>query len=66
MTVDEIKQAVREGKKVYWEHDGYIVINPKGGDQWLIKCLLNDSYIGLTWLDGKTLNGKESSFFIGE
>lgn len=65
MDLKQIKQAVCEGKIVHWASEVYIVINPNGGDQWLIKCVLNDSCIGLTWLDGITLNGKEEEFYIG-
>ena len=66
MNLEQIKQAVREGKKVHWATEAYIVINPNGGDQWLIKCVLNDSCIGLTWANGVTLNGKEEEFYIGQ
>ena len=66
MNLEEIKKAVTEGKKVHWVTEAYIVINPKGGSQWLIKCELNNSCIGLTWADGKTMNGKESEFYIGQ
>ena len=65
MNLNEIKTAVRSGKKVHWATEAYIVINPKGGEQWLIKCVLNDSCIGLTWADGMTMNGKEEEFFLG-
>ena len=65
MNLEEIKKAVTEGKKVHWASEAYIVVNPNGGTQWLIKCVLNNHCIGLTWLDGKTMNGKESEFFIG-
>jgi hypothetical protein len=33
--------------------------------QWFIVCTANDSAIGLTWLDGVTLNGKPDQFYIG-
>jgi len=65
MNLEEIKKAVTEGKKVHWATEAYIVINPKGGSQWLINCVRNDSCIGLTWVDGVTMNGKESEFYIG-
>ena len=34
--------------------------------QYNIACVSNGSMIGLTWLDGTTLNGKESEFYIKE
>jgi len=63
MTVQEIKQAVDEGKKVYWASLNYEVIKDKYG-QWLIHSKCNGHCIGLTWTDGTTLNGKEEDFFI--
>lgn len=62
MDLQEIKQAISEGKKVYWSNTSYEVI--KSNDDYLIKCNNNNHCIGLTWEDGTTLNGKESDFFI--
>ena len=67
MNVNEIKNAVREGKKVFWNNEGYEVVLShfkSGEEQWLIKCSLNGSCIGLTWTDGITLNGKEEDFYM--
>lgn len=61
MNLQEIKQAIAEGKKVYWSDLSYQVI--KANDEYLIKCNNNNHCIGLTWADGVTLNGKESDFF---
>jgi hypothetical protein len=61
MNLEQIKKAIAEGKKVYWSSGLYEVI--KDGNQYLIKCSSNGHCIGLTWADGKTLNGKESDFF---
>ena len=63
MTLQEIKDAVNSGKNVCWKNEFYEVIVDKKG-QWLIKCHMNGSCIGLTWSDDVTLNGKESDFFI--
>lgn len=63
MTIEEIKEAVNSGKKVYCGNSAYEVIKDKIG-QWLIKCTLNDYCIGLTWQDGTTLNAKAEDFFI--
>jgi len=62
MTLEQIKQAIEDGKKVYWSNPAYEVIKDKIG-QYLIHCTLNNHYIGLTWRDGVTLNGKEEDFF---
>jgi len=62
MNADEIKQAINQGKTVCWSHTGYEV--RKIGDQYLIVCLSNQHAIGLTWLDGITLNGEPEDFFI--
>lgn len=64
MTVDEIKKAVDEGKIVRCSNELYLV--HKVGDSYLITCTHNDHTIGLTWLDGVTLNGKEEDFYIEE
>jgi hypothetical protein len=71
MTLNEIKTAVRDGKKVFWSNEIYEVINPiksptldENQEQWLIKCKANGSCIGLTHRDNVTMNGKESEFFI--
>ena len=60
MTLSEILKALNEGKKVFWFDKGYKVTKDS------ITCIKNNDSIGLTWLDGITLNGKESDFFIGE
>ena len=64
MTVHEIKKAVDEGKIVRWSNELYLV--HKVGESYLITCTRNDYTIGLTWLDGVTLNGKEEDFYIEE
>ena len=65
MTLSDIKKAVRAGKIVCLGSDVYRVTNPVKG-QWLIHCILNDYCTGLTWLDGETINGEESDFYILE
>lgn len=63
MTLSEIKQAVREGKTVHWGNENYEVVTDKLA-QWFIRCKLNNNYVGLTWRDGETMNGKPEQFFI--
>lgn len=61
MNLQEIKTAIAEGKKVYWGNSSYEIIgNEKNG--YVIKHSQGHC-IGLTWQDGKTLNGKEEDFF---
>lgn len=65
MTLEEIKNAVDEGRTVHWATPGYTVVKDDLG-QYLIKCRSNGSCIGLTWQDGTTLNAKPDSFYIEE
>ena len=67
MNLQEIKQAIEDGKIVCWSHTGYEVKKVKyasGGIDYMIVCLSNEHAIGLTWRDEVTMNGKESDFFI--
>ena len=64
MNLNEIKQAIKDGKKVYWSNTLYEVKKWKDEDKYDIICNANGYCIGLTWQDGKTLNGKEKDFFI--
>jgi len=54
---DEIKKAINNNIKIYADNKSYIVIKDKIG-QYLIHFINSDYYIGLTWQDNKTLNGK--------
>jgi hypothetical protein len=66
MTLQEIKNAVDQGKTVHWSNAGYKVI--KGKHEYLIGWDVGgrrENYIGLTQGDGVTMNGEESEFFIG-
>ena len=66
MTLQEIKDAVRSGKKVYWANKGYEVRLHhfrNGDEQWLITFTPNNHSIGLTHLDGVTINGAPEEFF---
>jgi hypothetical protein len=62
MRLDEIMYALEIGGKVYWHNDNYEVIKDKIG-QYLIRSISNNSCIGLTHRDGKTMNGKEQDFY---
>jgi hypothetical protein len=63
MELNQIKEAVESGKNVYWSNKNYKVIKDNIG-QWLIECQSNKHCIGLTWQDGKTMNGKPKDFFM--
>ena len=67
MTIKKIKQAVNNGKNVYWSNTAYEVIKDNIG-QYLIHCTINGHCIGLHGLKGteyeNILNGKEKDFFI--
>lgn len=65
MTTQQIKQAVNNGKTVYWKSPIYKVIKDTN-NEYLIKCDINNHCIGLTWMDGETLNGKEDEFFMAQ
>lgn len=68
MTLKEIKAALAAGHDVHWKNKGYRVIKDSIG-QYLIcwnMCGPDANYIGLTWLDGETLNGKPSDFFVAK
>jgi hypothetical protein len=71
MNLSKIQSAVRAGKTVHWASTGYkivLTILRDGTEQWLIGYNVGgrgENYIGLTWRDGVTLNGKPEEFFIG-
>jgi hypothetical protein len=71
MTLPEITKAVDNDKTVCWESDNYHIVpagyrNDYNSKAYDIKCQSNNNRIGLTWADGKTLNGKPEQFFIKE
>jgi hypothetical protein len=62
MTLRQIKNAIKKGKSVYWANDNYKVIDDDG--EFLIEYQPDGHCIGLTWIDGKTMNGEEKDFYI--
>lgn len=64
MILEEIKKAVDDSFQVHWKNDGYIVIKNSG--DYLVCFTANNSCIGLTWKDNKTMNGQEQDFYIGK
>lgn len=65
MNLHQIKTAIEEGQKVFWTSYAYQVIKDKRG-QYFINCLHNNYCVGLTHMDGVTMNGREDEFFIGD
>ncbi len=63
MTLQEIKDAINEGKTVHWKNEIYVV-QTDGLGQWFIMCIQNNNCIGLTHQDGITLNGEPKDFYI--
>ena len=63
MTLTEIQQAVEAGRTVYWKTPAYVVMKDSIG-RWLVHCVINDSYHGLTHRDGVTVHGKPEDFHI--
>ena len=41
MNLQEIKSALKAGKKVYWSNKAYEVIQSKFTQEYLVKCQLN-------------------------
>ncbi len=62
MTVDEIKEAVKSGRRVYWKNFAYRVICDSIG-QWLVKYEPTGYCWGLTNMSG-VLSGQGEDFFI--
>jgi len=51
MTINEIKEAVKQGKRVFFDNPNYEVIyNDAAG--WLIVSHCNEHYIGLHGMEG--------------
>jgi hypothetical protein len=65
MTLAEILRAVDEGLPVHWQTPSYVIERLQAGRGCVIRCLATGHCIGLTWADGKTLNGREDEFFVG-
>lgn len=63
IAINNIKNAVRNGHKVYWKNKSYQVILDCLG-QFLIKYMPNNSCIGLTDWTGKKLNGEILDFHV--
>lgn len=62
----DIKNAVDVGRKVYWVTENYEVIKDRIGQYLIVwgRGSRGENAIGLTWLDGETLNGELHEFFI--
>ena len=79
MTLEEIKQAIEDGRTVCWASTMYEVNKgitichhydcghpAKSTPYYIIICIQNQNVIGLTHRDEITMNGKEEDFFIND
>ena len=64
MKISEIKKAVLAGQEVCWKSTAYDVKHYPKHEQWLVRCNINNTYVGLTHIDEVTLAGSEEDFFI--
>jgi hypothetical protein len=64
MNLQEIKQAIAEGKSVHWKHKGYTVFVDELG-KYLICCAISKVCINLIDEEG-SLRDLGSDFFIGD
>ena len=62
MTLYEIMHAVESGQTVCYKDDNHLVL--KNGREFNILSVDTGHRTGLVWMDGETLNGDESEFFI--
>jgi len=62
MTLKEIKSAIADGKTVHYKSALYKVVLHMDGE-YILLCESTGHFIGLTWTDGVTMNGKESDFY---
>lgn len=65
MTLEEIKQAVLVGKVVHWKTRAYEV-RPGCEGQFNVVCIDNNSTVGLTHIDGATMEEDPEDFYIGK
>jgi hypothetical protein len=63
MHVKEIKEAVDRGEIVHWATRAYTVKRSGRSTTYNVVCTQNGSAIGLTHLDGVTMNGSPIQFF---
>lgn len=65
MDLNDIKQAIAAGNRVYWSNRNYRVIfyPPTTYNIVYNEGVPGEHSIGLTWQDGVTMNGKPEEFF---
>ena len=65
MTLEQIKDSVDRGVKTNWKNYMYEVIKGTGerSNDYFVRCIDNDSIIGLTHRDGVTMNGDAEDFY---
>lgn len=62
MNLEQIRAAQKLGLAVHWANEGYTVHD--NSIVWAFGTPKANS-IGLTWSDGKTMNGQPEEFFVG-
>lgn len=62
MNLEQIRAAQKLGLTVHWSNEGYTVHD--NSIVWAF-CTPKANSIGLTWSDGKTMNGQPDEFFVG-
>lgn len=62
MNLEQIRAAQKLGLTVHWANEGYTVHD--NSIVWAFGTPKANS-IGLTWSDGKTVNGQPDEFFVG-
>ena len=62
MNLEQIRAAQKLGLTVHWANEGYTVHD--NSIVWAFGTPKANS-IGLTWSDGKTMNGQPDEFFVG-
>ena len=62
MNLEQIRAAQKLGLTVHWANEGYTVHD--NSIVWMFGTPKANS-IGLTWSDGKTMNGQPDEFFVG-
>jgi hypothetical protein len=65
MTKEEVIQALESGKNVYWSNLGYQVMRYQyddGTPQYLVKCLFNNTFVGLFNRQGELADNPEKYF----
>jgi len=64
MNIQEIKQAITNGKIVCWSNTSYVVITNSVTNELYLKFIPNGHIIGIESDNGELINAKEEELFI--